>query len=107
VVPIISLSLRPDNVEFYFVDPVIHFKVGQPAEIVLFSNVPMQQPRLSVEGVFYDGIFRTDKKRAAFQMPELKRTREYKAIVYEGKTNTGVELTFRIERNTKAIDLFG
>lgn len=105
VVPIITISLRPDNVVYYFVDPVIKYKVGQPSEIVLFSNAPMRQPRLLVDGIFYDGIFQKDKKYALFSMAKLKRVREYMATIYEGNTNTGVELTFRVERNTKTRDL--
>ena len=107
VVPIITLSLRPDNVVYYFVDPVVRYKVGQPSTIELFSNVPMKAPRLEVDGVFYDGTFTTDTKHAAFILTEQKRVREYNATVYEGDIKTGTVLTFRIERGTKTRDLFG
>ena len=107
VVPVISIALRPDNVVYYFVDPVIKYKAGQPAEIVLFSNIPMKEPKLLVDGVFYDGVFQKDKNHASFSMSEPKRVRDYTATVYDGNTNTGIDLTFRIERNTKTRDLFG
>lgn len=107
IVPIITISLRPENIVYYFVDSVIKYKIGQTSEIVLFSNAPMQQPRLLVDGIFYDGQFRKDRNHALFSMPDVKKTREYTAVVYEGNANTGVELTFRVERNTKKIDLFG
>ena len=107
VVPIITLSLKPDNIEYYFVDPVVKFKVGQPSTIELFSNIPMKQPRIEVEGVFYDGQFTSDTKHAIFTLTEQKRVREYSATVYEGNSNTGVVLTFRIERGTKTRNLFG
>ncbi len=107
VVPIITLSLRPENVTYCLVDDVVTFKMGQPVQVVLFSNVPMKAPRLEVDGVFYDGTFTTDSKHAAFTLTEQKRTKEYEAVVYEGNTNTGVTLKFRIERKTKARDLFG
>ncbi len=106
VIPIITLSLRPDDVVYYFVDPVIRFKVGQLSTIELFSNVPMKEPKLEVEGTFYEGVFQTDKNHALFTLTEQKRVREYSATVYDGSKNTGVVLTFRIERNTKARDLF-
>lgn len=48
VVPIITVSLRPDDVVYYFVDPVVKYKMGQPTTIELFSNVPMKQPRIEV-----------------------------------------------------------
>ena len=106
VIPIITLSLRPDDVVYYFVDPVIKYKMGQPSTIELFSNVPMKQPKLEVEGTFYDGVFQKDKNHALFTLTEQKRVREYSATVYEGGQNTGVILAFRIERNTKTRDLF-
>lgn len=107
VVPIITLSRKPDNIIYCFVDPVIKFKVGQDAKIILFSNMPMSHPRLEVNNIFYDGTFIGDKKHAQFIMPELKRTNSYEAIVYEGEKNVGVTLNFSIERATKQKNLFG
>ena len=107
VIPIITVSLRPDNVVYFFVDPVVKYKIGKPTTIELFSNVPMKQPRIEVEGTFYDGVFSVDKNHAVFSITEQKYVRDYSAAVYEGNTNTGVVLTFRIERNTKTRDLFG
>ncbi len=107
VVPIIAISLRPENVTYRFVDEVVTFKMGQPVQLELFSNVPMKAPRLEIEGAFYNGSFTTDQKHAEFLLTEQKRTKEYAATVYEGNTNTGVTLKFRIERKTKAKDLFG
>ncbi len=107
LVPVITLMRRPDNIIYCFVDPVIKFKMGQDAKVILFSNMPMKQPRIQVNGIFYDGIFVGDKKHAEFVMPELKRTNSYEAIVYDGDKNVGVTLGFSIERSTKQKNLFG
>ena len=107
VVPIITISRRPENVSYYFVDPVVKIKVGKPSTIELFSTVPMKQPRLEVEGTFYDGEVASGKNHAVFTLTEQKRVRSYSATVYEGNTNTGVTLEFRMERGTKTRDLFG
>lgn len=107
LVPVISLTKKPDNVTYCFVDPVIKFKMGQDAKIILFSNMPMKHPRIQVNGVFYDGIFVGDKKHAEFVMPELKRTNSYEAIIYDGDKNMGVTRDFSIERATKQKNLFG
>lgn len=107
VVPIITLVRKPDNITYCFVDPVIKFKVGQDAKIILFSNMPMSHPRLQVNNIFYEGTFIGDKKHAQFVMPELKRTNSYEAIVYDGEKNVGVTLNFSIERATKQKNLFG
>ena len=107
VVPVIILSLKPDNVVYSFINPVIKFKLGQASTIELYSNAPMQNPRLEVEGTFYTGQFQKDKQHALFTLTEQKKVRDYSATIYEGNANTGVVLSFRIERNTKTRDLFG
>lgn len=107
LVPIITLVRKPDNITYRFVDPVIQYKLGRDAKITLFSNMPMQQPRIQVNGIFYDGKFVGDKKHAEFVMPELKRTNSYEALVYDGDKNVGVTLSFSIERATKQKNLFG
>lgn len=107
VIPILVISLRPDNVVYYFVDPVINYKIGQVPNIVLFSNIPMKQPKILVDSVFYEGVFQKDQNHASFAIAEAKRVREYKAAIYDGDVYTGVELTFRVERNTKTKNLFG
>ena len=107
VVPVITLERKPDNITYCFVDPIIKFKMGQAAMIALFCNMPMRKPRIQVNGVFYEGTFRGDKKHAEFTMPELKRTNSYEAVVYDGDKNVGVTLGFSIERGTKQKNLFG
>ena len=107
LVPVITLVRKPDNITYCFVDPVIKFKMGQDARITLFSNMPMKQPHIQVNGIFYDGTFVGDKKHAEFIMPELKRTNSYEAFVYDGDKNVGVTLSFSIERATKQKNLFG
>lgn len=107
LVPVITLIRKPDNITYCFVDPVIKFKMGQDARITLFSNMPMKQPRIQVNGIFYDGTFVGDKKHAEFVMPELKRTNSYEALVYDGDKNVGITLSFSIERATKQKNLFG
>lgn len=107
LIPVITLMRKPDNIIYRFVDPVIKYKMGQDAKITLFSNIPMKQPRIQVNGIFYDGIFGEDKKHAEFVMPELKRTNSYEALIYEGDKNVGVTLNFSIERATKQKNLFG
>lgn len=107
LVPLIVLTRKPENVTYCFVDPVIKFKMSEAARITLFSNTTMKSPRISVNGVFYDGTFVGDKKHAEFIMPELKRANTYEAIIYDGNMNVGVTLDFTLERGTKQKNLFG
>ncbi len=107
LIPIITLTRMPTDIAYCFVDPVIIFQTDKPSKITLFCNIPMKQPRIQVNGIFYNGVFTVDNKHAVFTMPELKRTNTYDANIYEGDKNVGVTLSFKLERKTKIRDLFG
>lgn len=100
IVPVITLTRKPENIELCFVDPVVTLKIREQAQITLFSNVPLQKPRLLVNGIFYDSEFVADNRHALFVMPELKRSKEYSAGVYDGEKNLNVTLKFRIQKAT-------
>ncbi len=107
VVPIITLSLKPDKLVYHFVQNVLKIKSGQAPVIELFCNTPMKAPKLEIEGRFYEGKFTADRNHAVFELSDLKRARSYEAAIYDSDANTGVTLTFTLERGTKTIDLFG
>lgn len=107
VIPVIKITRKPENITYCFVDSVIKYKLGQAAKITLFCNVPMKQPRMQVNGNFYEGQFVGDTKHAEFVMPDLKRTGTYEAQIYDGERNVGGTYSFCIERNTKQKNLFG
>ena len=106
VIPVLTISLKPANTTYHFMETVLRYKMGKPLIIKLFCNVPMQNPGLKVEGTFYRGILEGDGTSASFILTEIKKTREYKAEVYEGDLDLGISLVFRVERNTKANNLF-
>lgn len=98
VVPIITLMKKPENVEYCFTAPVIKLKQKDVAMITLYCNVPMNHPVIHVDQRIYEGQFVADKKHAKFVMPELKRSREYVAEVYDGEKNLSISLKFRIQK---------
>lgn len=106
VVPIITLTKRPDNIELCFVNPVIALKPRVTPELVLYSNIPLSKPRLLIDGDFYDGEFVADKKHAKFVIPKIKRKGNYSADVYDGKKNMSVKLEFKAQKQTREVDLF-
>ncbi|MDE7310241.1 MAG: BREX-4 system phosphatase PglZ [Eubacterium sp.] len=99
LVPVITLSRKPDNIEICFVDPVVELHGKETAAITLFSNIPLQQPRLLVNSQFYEGVFVGDQKHTKFEMPELKRSRNCVADIYDGDKKLVSELPFRVQRN--------
>ena len=107
VVPVITLSRKPENIEYCFTDPIIILKQKDVATLTLYCNVPMNKPRILVGQTFYDGEFVADQKHAKFVMPELKRSREYIAEIYDGDTSLSVSLKFKIQKSMgQEVDLF-
>ena len=106
VIPIITLTKRPDDIELCFVDPVITLKPRVVPELVLYSNIPLSKPRLLIDGDFYDGEFVEDKKHAKFEIPKIKRRGDYSAAVYDGEKNLSVKLPFKAQKQTREVDLF-
>ncbi len=99
LVPVITITRKPENIEIYFVNPLVELRGKNVAVIKLFSNVPLEQPRLFVNEIFYDGDFEVDRKYIKFQMPELKRSRDCVADVYDGDILLKSGLKFRVQKN--------
>ena len=72
----------------------------------MYSNVPLNKPRLCIDGEFYDGVFLSDKQHARFEIPKIKRKGIYSADVYDGDKNMSVSLEFRAQKQTREVDLF-
>lgn len=107
VVPVITLSRKPEMIEYCFTEPTIILKQKEVATLTLYCNVPMNKPRLFIGKVFYDGEFVADQKHAKFIMPELKRSRDYIAEIYDGDTSLSVSLKFTIQKSMgQEVDLF-
>lgn len=106
VVPIITLTKRPDNIELCFVNPVIELKPRVTPELILYFNIPLSKPRLLIDGDFYDGEFVVDKKHARFEISKIKRRGSYSADIYDGEKNISVKLEFKAQKQTREVDLF-
>ena len=106
VVPIIVLSKKPTDIDICFVDPIIILKGKEPATIVVFSNIPLSEPKLVVNEKVYVGEFCEDNKHAKFIMPELKRTKDLTADFYDGDKKLASGMEFHVQRNTQEQSLF-
>lgn len=93
------LSKKPNHLEICFVNPVIPF--GHATELTLYSNIPLQHPRIYVKGEPYDGVFVEDQKYAKFSLPNIKRKGSYTADVYDGDKNLSITLEFQIQKATR------
>lgn len=106
VVPILALSKKPENIELCFVDSVIMLKPRIIPELVLYSSVPMNSPRLLIDGDYYEGEFVSDNRHTKFSIPKLKRKGNYTAEVFDGERKLPIVLPFKVKKQTREIELF-
>lgn len=106
VVPIITLTKKPTDIDICFVDPVIILKGKEPATITVYSNIPLHEPKLVVNEKVYSGQFCEDSRHARFEMPELKRTKDMVADFYDGDKKLATNLAFRVQKGTQEQSLF-
>ena len=107
LVPVITLSLKPANIEICFVDPVIKLKGKEEATITVFTNIPLHEPKLMVNGILYSGELVGDSKHAKFTMPELKRSKALQADFYDGERKLAKDMQFRVQKGeTQERELF-
>lgn len=104
VVPIVTLTLRPEKVEYHLVDQKVKYSQGK-VTLALCCNIPMNAPRIQIEGVFYEGVLDSDRRTARFDVDQHTKAQAYRATVWEGNTNTGQVFDFVVERKTKQRDL--
>lgn len=106
IVPIITLTKKPTDIDICFVDPVVILKGREPATITVFSNIPLHEPKLVVNEKVYIGQFGEDSRHAKFEMPELKRTKDMVADFYDGDKKLATDLAFRVQKGTQEQSLF-
>ena len=106
VIPIITLTKKPTDIDICFVNPVITLKGKEPASIIVYSNIPLSNPILIVNDKPYQGEFCEDSKHARFVMPELKRTKEWTADFYDDDKKLAEGLPFRVKKGTQEQMLF-
>lgn len=106
VVPIITLTKKPTDIDICFIDPVVILKGREPATITVFANIPLHEPKLVVNEKVYIGQFGEDSRHAKFVMPELKRTKDMVADFYDGEKKLAADLSFRVQKGTHEQSLF-
>lgn len=106
LIPIIILTRRPPNIEINFTNSVILLKPHIIPELTIYSNIPIYQPRLCIDGEFYEGKLVSDNKHAKFQLPNFKRKGKYEAVVYYGNKKMSAPLSFELDRRTREVELF-
>jgi hypothetical protein len=81
-------------------------KGKEPARITVFSSIPLHEPKLLVNGKVYIGTFSGDSQHVTFEMPELKRSKDWLADFYDGDKKMATDLAFSVKRGTQEQALF-
>jgi len=106
LVPVLTFSLSPANLETQFIESKIYLQPGITPELTLFSSQPLENPKLLIKGEIYAGVPSDQKNCYRFQLAKLKRKGSYEATVFEGNANLGKNLSFELTKKTSEKDLF-
>lgn len=106
LVPVITLTKRPEKLEICFVDPVITLRPRIVPTLTMYSNIPLKAPRIVVKGEFIQGVFAEDSKHSVFSLPKIKRKGTYSADVYDGDKNLSTRISFTVTKKTQENDIF-
>ena len=100
LVPIILITKLQADIEINFTNSTVMLLPRIVPEITIYSNIPIQEPRLCVNGELYIGELGADNKHAKFKLSKIKRKGKYFATVYYGNKKISKPLEFKVERQT-------
>ncbi len=104
VIPVIVLTRKPKVQQIYFPEPLVECTVTTGTVIKLFANPPLKEPRMSVNGRFYNGVFDGDKHNILFTLPDMRRKGKHTAEIYDGNLHK-ITLPFETTRKTTTNNL--
>ena len=111
VVPLITITPRPSEIEIAFVEDVVQFKGKEPITLTVFSNITFSDPILVVDvnGTehSYHGEFVGDQRHARFALDDIKRSKKYSAAFFDGSKKLTSDLTFTVQKGTKTNTAMG
>lgn len=111
LVPLITITLKPRDIEITFIEDVIQIKGREPVAVTIFSNIPFSDPILVVDvnGAerTYHGELVSDQRHAKFTMEHIKRSKKYSADFYDGSKRLASGLVFTVQRGTKENSALG
>lgn len=106
LIPIILITKLQADIEINFTNPTVILKLPNVPEITIYANIPLQEPRLCVNGEIYIGELGADNKHAKFKLTKIKRKGKYFADFYCGNKKFPAPLEFKVERQTREVEFF-
>lgn len=100
VVPVMQITLPPERQRLSFAESVIVLRQKDKVTLRLYAAVALGDPKIRVEGKFYQGSIEQDARWSTFVLPDIRRSGEYEAEIYDGNTPMNFTLTFTVQRAT-------
>lgn len=100
VIPVLQITLPPEQQHLKFEKSDIALKHKDRVTLRLYASVSIDNPRIRVRGKFYQGSVQQDTRWSIFELPDIRRSGEYAAEVFDGNMPLNITLNFSVQRAT-------
>lgn len=98
LVPLLQISLKPKDPMVEFQPALVQLRKKEVGELLLVTNFDMADPYIIVNGKIYRGKLDTHRRRAVIPLPDMKRTHDYMADIYDGDTLLKEQVAFHVKK---------
>ena len=98
LVPLLQISLKPKDPMVEFQPALVQLRKKEVGELLLVTNFDMADPYIIVNGKIYRGKLDTHRRRAIISLPDMKRTHDYMADIYDGDTLLKEQVAFHVKK---------
>lgn len=98
LVPLLQISLKPKDPMVEFQPALVQLRKKEVGELLLVTNFDMADPYIIVNGKIYRGKLDTHRRRAIIPLPDMKRTHDYMADIYDGDTLLKEQVAFHVNK---------
>lgn len=98
LVPLLQISLKSKDPMVEFQPALVQLRKKEVGELLLVTNFDMADPYIIVNGKIYRGKLDTHRRRAIIPLPDMKRTHDYMADIYDGDTLLKEQVAFHVKK---------
>lgn len=98
LVPLLQISLKPKDPMVEFQPALVQLRKKEVGELLLVTNFDMADPYIIVNGKIYRGKLDTHRRRAIIPLPDMKRTHDYMADIYDGDILLKEQVAFHVKK---------
>lgn len=98
LVPLLQISLKPKDPMVEFQPALVQLRKKEVGELLLVTNFDMADPYIIVNGKIYRGKLDTHRRRAIIPLPDMKRTHDYMADIYDEDTLLKEQVAFHVKK---------